>query len=433
MRPPPDTQDGNMCGSHLVEGNLAEALRLQFLLAEISTRFVTRSAAEVDDAIEETQRLICETLGLDRSTLWQITSDGAAMSLTHYWQRPGGVPLRRNFVTSGNLPWADGMVRRGEAFQFTRLEDLPPEATCDVETLRLYGTRSNATFPLFCDGVVFGALAFAMTTTEHSWSDYEIASLRLTAQIFGHVISRRQAEERAEQLRQEIQRATRAAVLGELVAALAHEINQPLTAILANAQATRRFIGQGELNPKETVAILDDIIRDGKRAGEVVRSLRSMLEGSPQRREYCCLNELVTEFRTFLSSHMVGEAIVLQLELDPALPRMKLARSEIQQLLINLVQNADHAMCATPADDRRVVIETRCEGGLVVLSVKDFGCGIPAGHHDRIFEPFHTTRQDGLGMGLAICRRIAEAHGGKIRASNHAGGGAVVSVLLPLA
>lgn len=432
MKTAADIPAAGVRNHRMMEGKLAEAMRLQLLLAEISTRFVTRPAVQVDNAIEETQRLICETLDLDRSTLWQISADGESMVLTHFWQRPGGVPLRRNFVTRGNLPWADGMVRRGEAFHFSRLDDLPPEASCDMETFRLYGTRSNATFPLFCDGVVFGALAFAMTSAEHQWTEYEIPGLTLTAQIFGHVISRRQAEERAEQLRQEIQRSSRASVLGELAAALAHEINQPLTTILANAQATRRFISQGDCNLEEIVTILDDIIRDGKRAGEVIRSLREMLADSPPRRELSCLNELVAEVCTFLTSEMGNETMDLVVDLDPSLPKIHLARSEIQQLLINLIHNAKQAMSEIPLEQRRVDIQTRGNESEVLLCVRDYGCGIPSDHHDRIFEPFHTTRPDGLGMGLAICRRVAEAHGGSIHADNHKSGGAVFSLSLPL-
>jgi signal transduction histidine kinase len=421
----------HQCSTCEVNGELATALRLQGLLTEISSRFVTQPAGKADATIEETQQLICETLGVDRSTLWQTADDGPDMALTHFWQRAGNVPLRRNYVTTGNLPWAESQVRQGEAFHFSSILDLPPAAALDAENLRLHGTKSNATFPLVADGKVFGALAFASLTVERRWTEDEIAGLNLIAQIFGHVISRRRAEERAEQLRDEIQRSSRASMLGELAAALAHEINQPLTTILGNAQAARRFLDQGNADPIEIRAILDDIIRDDKRAGDVVKNLRELLGGIPAQKDEFCINKIIREVAELLRSKMKGDHLDLELDLARSLPRIKAVRVEIQQILINLIGNAVHAMVGTPLEDRRILVQTRKAGNGVTVLIRDHGCGIPQEHIDRIFEPFHTTRPDGLGMGLAICRRITEAHGGRIGASNHKSGGAEFSFSLP--
>lgn len=414
-----------------IEHDLASALRVQRLIAEISSRFVTRAAGEIDETLEEIQQLICETLELDRSTLWLFSETGSELALAHFWQQPGSVPLRRNYVATGHLPWAESRIVRGESFCFSRLDELPREAAIDCETLRTHGTKSNATFPLIADGKVFGALAFAMVTEERNWTGDELASLKLTAQIFSHVISRRRAERRADQLREEIQRSSRAAVLGEIAAALAHELNQPLTAILGNAQAARRFIARGNADPAEILAILDDIIRDDKRAGEVIRNMRAMLSGSPMHREPSCLNQLVTEVCALLAGDLASEGIELQLELTETLPRINLAPAEIRQVLINLIGNASQAMSEIPPGERRILIQTRAGDGLVQLQARDHGHGIASEHIDRIFEPFHTTRPDGLGMGLAICRRVAEAHGGSLKAANHESG-AVFILTLPL-
>lgn len=414
------------------QDKLASALRLQRLLTEISSRFVTCSGAETNEIIESAQHMICETLGLDRSTLWLFSEDGVEMALTCYWQRPGSPPLRRNFVTRGNLPWADRQIREGKSFRFSSLSDLPPEADRDREILRQYGTMSNVTFPLVTHGRVFGALAFATLNNQRHWTDEEVASMGLIAQIFSHVISKRRAEDRADQLRDEIQRSARAAVLGELAAALAHEINQPLTIILANAQAARRFITQGSADTREILAILDDIIRADKRAADVVRNLREMLGDKPVHHEYLCLNELVAEACALFTNDPASEGV--DVLFDPGLlpSRIKLARVEIQQLLVNLIANAGHAMSETPPEHRRILIQTRSGDGMIHLRVRDHGHGIPPEHLDRIFQPFHTTRADGLGMGLAICRRIAESHGGILKAANHEAGGALFTFSLPL-
>lgn len=416
------------CG---VKRDLDVAQRLQRLMAEISSSFVIHPPGQMDDAIEGIQHLICETLGLDRATLWRFTDDESELVLTHFWQRPGCQALRRNFVTNGNLPWVEGKMKRGESFHFSSLGDLPPEAARDVEVLRAHGTKSNATFPLIVDGKVFGALAFASINAQRAWTEDEIASLELISGVFSHVIRRRQVEERVEQLRDEIQRAARASVLGELAAALAHEINQPLTTILTNAQAARRFIRQGEARPEDMVAILDDIIRDDKRAGEVIRNLRALLADTPVSREPLALNKLISEVTAFLGKIMADAGVDLQFDPAPSLPLVRAARTDIQQVLINLLLNAIHAMSATPLECRRIVIRTDARGPWVSVRVTDHGCGIAPGHLDRIFEPFHTTRADGLGMGLTICRRIVEAHGGRIEARNDESGGAVFVFSLP--
>ena len=167
------------------------------------------------------------------------------------------------------------------AFWFTSIDDLPPEAARDLESFRIHGPKSNVTIPLIANGQVFGALAFATLGKERKWREDEIAELKLVAQIIGNVLGRQRAEDRAEQLRTEIAHSTRAAMLGELAAALAHELNQPLTAILSNAQAARRFIADGAIEVDELRAILDDIIRDDKRAGGVIHNLRGMLNNTP--------------------------------------------------------------------------------------------------------------------------------------------------------
>jgi C4-dicarboxylate-specific signal transduction histidine kinase len=216
-----------------------------------------------------------------------------------------------------------------------------------------------------------------------------------------------------------------------LTATLAHDLNQPLTAILSNAQAARRFIGDGGIEVDELRAILDDIIRDDKRAGGVIHNLRRMLNNTPIAPEACSLNDLVREVAEFVNGEMIGQKIEPRLALAPALPLVQTAPVEVQQVLVNLLLNAAQAMKETPSELRHIDVETRCEDGAVTVSVRDHGCGIPVEQLDKVFKPFHTTKSSGLGMGLAICRRLIEAHGGRIKADNHEGGGATFSFSLP--
>jgi PAS domain S-box-containing protein len=414
-----------------LEACLAEKLRLQQLLAELSRRFVAFPSGQVDGAIREAQRLIVEMLGLDRSTLWQMVDERLGFTLTHVWQRTGWPSLPSHFSAQDHLPWSFGKIARGESFYFASVDDLPPEAAHDAASFRQYGSKSNLTMPLIADGKVFGALAFASLAKERSWQSDEIAELKLVAQIIGNVVGRQRAENREQQLHAEMALSARSAVLGEFTAALAHDLNQPLAATLSNAQAALRFIEGGMADPGEIQAILHDIVRDSKRAGGVIHHLRVMLSQAPVDREVCCLNELVREVAEFVNGEMAIRNVELHLALGPALPAVRAASVEVQQVLVNLLLNAAQAVKDRSRDLREIRIETHCGEGIVIVRVRDHGCGIPPERLNSIFNPFYTTKQSGLGMGLAICRRIIEAHGGCITAENHSEGGAVFSFSLP--
>jgi PAS domain S-box-containing protein len=415
-----------------LEAELDDKLRLQRLLAELFNRFVTLPSERVDAAIEEAQRLIVETLELDRSTLWQIAEHGQGLVCTHCWQRPGWPSVPPRFTTDGTLPWAQATLMRGDNIFFSSVDDLPPEAARDAEIFRLHGLKSNLTLPLIANGRVFGAVAFSTLGMERSWRQDEIAEMKLVAQIIGNVIGRERAELREEQMRGELAHAMRTATLGELAAALTHELNQPLAAILSNAQAARRFIADEAISFKELRAILDDIVRDDKRAGGVIQNLRAMVSKRPTVREACCLNELVCEVMELLHAEVLEERIELRPAFAPALPQVQAARVELQQVLVNLLINALHAMKEAPLESRFIEIETRAEPGAVVVSIRDRGHGIPPERLAHVFDPFFSTKSDGMGMGLSICRRIIENHAGRIAAQNHDDGGASFSFALPI-
>jgi len=415
-----------------VETELAEKLRLQGVLASVSTLFVALPTEDVEAAIEETQRLIVETLGLDRCTLWRLSEGGGGMVCVHCWQRPGWPPLPPYFTTEGNLPWAYAKLMRAESICFTSIDQLPPEASRDAEVFRIHGPRSNLTIPLVADGRTFGALAFATLGSERAWKEDEIMDLKLIAQIIGNVVGRQQAELREGQLRSELSHALRVATLGELASALAHELNQPLAAILSNAQAARRFMDSGEIDLVEFRAILDDIVRDDKRAGNVIQNLRAMVSNRPAVRETCSLNALVDEVIDLTRSEMIEAQIEVKTALAPELPSVEAARVELQQVLVNLLINATHAMEGTPPERRIIEVSTRVEGDSVAAIVRDRGHGIPPERVSAIFAPFFSTKSSGLGMGLSICRRIIENHGGRIEARNHEDGGAAFYFTLPI-
>jgi nitrogen-specific signal transduction histidine kinase len=247
------------------------------------------------------------------------------------------------------------------------------------------------------------------------------------------ITGRKQAELAARLHQQELAHLTRVAMLGELSGALAHELNQPLTAILSNAQAGQRLLAREPVDLAEVRDILHDIAEDDRRAGEVIKRLRAMLKKDEVKSLPLDLNELVEEVIDFSHSDLITRNVALTVELAPALPPVLGDRVQLQQVLLNLVLNACEAMKAKPTWERRLTMATAPDADDGVrVSVVDRGTGIPADELERVFEPFFTTKEHGLGLGLSICRSIVAAHGGRLWAGNNENGGATFHLTLPL-
>jgi two-component system, LuxR family, sensor kinase FixL len=243
---------------------------------------------------------------------------------------------------------------------------------------------------------------------------------------------RKLAEAEAEQRRTELAHLSRVAMLGELSGALAHELNQPLTAILSNAQAAQRFLAAGVQHVDEVKEILDDIVEDDKRAGAVIRGLRVLLKKEEVTHHQLELNGVALDVLRLMRSDLVNRNVRWSTQLCPGLPLVLGDGIQLQQVLLNLVMNGCDAMAGNVGEDRRLEVRTaRGEDGSVIASVSDRGRGIPPQDLERIFEPFVTTKAHGMGLGLSVCRTIVHAHGGRIWAVNNASSGVTVSVALP--
>jgi len=241
---------------------------------------------------------------------------------------------------------------------------------------------------------------------------------------------RRQAEERVTELRGQLEHVARAALAGELATNLAHEVNQPLTAIVANAQAGRRFLAGGPAQVAEIDAIFGDIAAQGRRASEVIRGLRGFLRGGRTPSGRVDLSELTREMLPLVRRELEEHRVQLTLDLADDLPPVEGSAIHLGQILVNLVKNACDALADREAP-RLLAIRTSSDAGRVELAVSDNGPGFRPEDAGRLFQPFFTTKPQGMGMGLAISRSIAEAHGGELAAANAPGGGALVVVSLP--
>jgi PAS domain S-box-containing protein len=246
------------------------------------------------------------------------------------------------------------------------------------------------------------------------------------------ISARKIAEAEALQHREELGHLSRVAVMGEMAASIAHELNQPLSGIISNASAGQRFIDRGNVDLREMRDLLADIIADGRRAGDVIRGVRSMVKKSETARHRMDLNKVVMKVVHLVKPDALLRSCTLETVLAPDLPAIEADPTQLQQVLINLVINAFDAMRDTPLDGRKVVIATERSGdGTICTSVRDYGVGISEEKRGRLFEQFFTTKAEGLGMGLSIVRSIVESHGGTVTAENADGGGAQFRFTLP--
>jgi signal transduction histidine kinase/integral membrane sensor domain MASE1 len=249
------------------------------------------------------------------------------------------------------------------------------------------------------------------------------------------VTARKRAEADARNQRLQLTHLSRAAVLGQLSGAFAHELKQPLTSILGNAEAALSLLQKGSASPAELSEILQDIVQDDERAAQVIQRLRALLGKGDTLHAPVELNDLVRESLDLTRSEFVTRNVMTSMHLDSSLPPVLADRVQMQQVVLNLLMNACEAMVATPASRRLAIITTRFlpAAEAAEITVQDTGTGIPPGDTERIFQAFVTTKTHGLGLGLAICRSVAEAHHGVLWAENAPEGGAIFHFKIPIA
>jgi signal transduction histidine kinase len=244
---------------------------------------------------------------------------------------------------------------------------------------------------------------------------------------------RRRAEADLQRNREELAHVMRVSTVGELTTSVAHELNQPLGAILSNAEAAEMFLAAEPPALDEVRDILADIRKDDQRASEVIRRMRSLLRKQELAPRSIEINAAVEEVLKLLSAGAAVRKVAVKFDRTTDLPRIWCDPVHFQQVVLNLVLNGMEAMAGLPEEKREVIIRTRPgDNGTVKIAVADSGPGIPVDRLPKLFEPFFTTKKEGMGMGLSIARTIVEAHHGQIWAENNSGAGATFYFTVPV-
>ena len=337
----------------------------------------------------------------------------------------------------------------GEAFAFARIETSPMKYLTDIASILILIYLMQSTWIAWHRGirqraivVGGGAILFIIVAGVHTplvdagivLTPYMIsfAFLAMVISLTYQIVSEAERDRTDLQgVRRDLERISRSGMLGEVAAGIAHELTQPLTAILSNAQAARRFLASEKPDLDEVRDIVDDIIADDKRAGSVIHGLRAMFNNDEAHPDVVQVNDAIRLVSKILAGELRTNNVVLKTALAEELPTAICDEVQIQQVLMNLILNAMHAMSDRPDHARRIFIQTVPGDDEVLISVADTGPGIDADTLPRLFEPFYTMQKDGLGVGLAICNRIVQRHGGRIWAEANTDAGATFKFSLP--
>ncbi|MGY3609642.1 MULTISPECIES: PAS domain-containing sensor histidine kinase [unclassified Bradyrhizobium] len=246
------------------------------------------------------------------------------------------------------------------------------------------------------------------------------------------VTERKLAEEARLNAQKMLGHANRITTMGQLAASIAHEVNQPITAVVANGRAALRFLRTQPADLNEVRHTLEEIVKDGIRAGDIIARIRALVRKMPSRKDHLDINEVILEVIALTRSEIVRNGILLKTDLAKGLCPIDGERTDFQQVLLNLIVNAVEAMSVESNASRELLITTKAgQSGQVRVAVSDEGPGVDAESIERVFEAFYTTKTDGIGMGLAICRSIIEAHGGRIWVTANTPRGAIFQFDVP--
>jgi PAS domain S-box-containing protein len=426
----------------------------QRLLAQHRVTQILAEAATLEEATPQLLQALCECLAWDLGALWHTDQRAGVLRCVSFWRRASveapqfeTASRAMTFPLGHGFPGSVWLSREPAYFSDFGSANFPRTPMAAAE-----GLRAACAFPILLGGEVLGVIEFFSREMRPPDADLLDMMATIDSQL-GQFIERKRAEEALQQAQAELLHLTRVTTLGELTASIAHEINQPLAAVVTNANAGLRWLAGDSPNLDETREAIRRIIRDGKRADEIIGRIRALARKAPPQPGWLDLNQTIGEITAMLRGELHRHRVSLQTQLANNLPALWGDRIQLQQVLLNLLVNGIEALSGVGEGPRELMVssqkgteisggsgedtsETPCSAGTagphVLVTVRDSGPGLDPQGLERLFEAFYTTKPQGLGMGLAISRSIIQAHGGQLWARANPPRGALFAFALPI-
>jgi signal transduction histidine kinase len=404
--------------SSILQGS-TEVRDLDALMAELARALVRVTIYDMDAEINRWLELIGTRLDVDRSTIAEIDPVTGWSCFTHGWARKPYPIIAQPLNVNALLPWTLRKMIAGETVVMTSPDALPAEAAIDRESFYRYGPKSSVVVPIKVGGTLVGGVSFASLIQPRSWSSETVQRFEAVAEILGCGLERKRAIAEILRLQSELNHVSRITMMGELAASLAHELNQPLAAILSNAETVQAILTSERPDLDEISAGITDIIEDNNRARDIIQRVWTLFRRDRVPKASIDVAEMLAQVRRMVQSEASARNICLYLNTSQPIPQIHADRVQIQQAIMNLILNAFDAVGSLEDRLREVRIEasTSDELGDVRILIRDSGKGIGADAMPKIFDAFFTTKPHGLGMGLAITKSIVATHGGTLSAS----------------
>lgn len=398
------------------QGRVLEMIAQGATLSDVLASLVTLIEAQ-------SEGMICSVLQLSEDG--KHIRHGAAPRLPEiYVQAVNGAPIGPKNGSCGTAMY------RGEPVIVTDM--LTDPLWEDYRELaKLSGLRACWSTPIFTGhGKVLGSFAMYYTQPQAPTGS-EALLTEVATHIAGIAIEHERAQNELQHTRLELAHVARVTTMGELAASIAHEVNQPLGAIVGNADICRSWLQENEVDLKLVAEALEDISNDGHRASQIISRIRSLVKKHVPEKAPLNLSDVARDVIGLVGHEAQRKQVTIRSHLGDSLPAVEADRVQLQQVLLNLCMNGIEAMHETDANQRQLTVQTVMSNGNVLATVSDRGMGIEPGKAEQLFKPFHTTKANGMGMGLAISRSIIESFGGKLWAESNEGGGAIFSFNLP--
>jgi PAS domain S-box-containing protein len=399
---------------------------------------VTKTLAEavtLEKATPKILQTVCEFLQWELGAFWSIDREAGALRCVEIWHRES-VEAPQFEAICRESTFIPGIGLPGRVWS-SREPAYIPDVVHDANFPRASiagreGLHAAFGFPILLGGNVLGVMEFFSHEIRQPQQELLNMMANIGSQI-GQFIEGKRAEENLRKAQAELAHVARVTTMGELTASIAHEVNQPLTAVIANANASLRWLTAPIPNLDEVRDAIGRIARDGNRASDVIKRIRALVKKGDTEKTPLDINETIEEVVTMTHSEIQKNGVVLRMELSADLPQVLGDRVQLQQVILNLVMNGIEAMNEVTDRSRELLICSRQhESDKVIVAIQDSGIGIDRENLEKIFNAFYTTKLQGIGMGLAITRSIVEAHGGRLWASPNDGPGATFQFDLPI-